>query len=198
MAEQLGTMLVRLRQRMGYTQLRVAEGLCAASGITTVTRHEVSRWERQERIPSVVWLRWLAVVLEVPVAQLAAAAAVTRREAGAPPPPRPAAGSATAILGEDGATVLRLQSTVQQAGPAASAPQAHGNGRAPLSRVTIEYSHQSTSVRLSATYDDPQRALSAIGAFRSMVCDSDALGTPLHTGRLRSPCSASRRARARR
>jgi transcriptional regulator with XRE-family HTH domain len=70
MSEQLGAMLVRLRQCKGYSQLRVAEGLCSASGVTTVTRHEVSRWERQERIPSAFWLRWLAEVLEVPMAEL--------------------------------------------------------------------------------------------------------------------------------
>jgi hypothetical protein len=32
MSEQLGAMLVRLRQRKGYTQLRVADAPCAASG----------------------------------------------------------------------------------------------------------------------------------------------------------------------
>lgn len=76
MSEQLGPTLVRLRQREGYTQLRVAEALCAASGVATVTRQEVARWERQERVPSAFWLGWLGVVLEVPMTELEGAATV--------------------------------------------------------------------------------------------------------------------------
>jgi transcriptional regulator with XRE-family HTH domain len=69
-SEPLGPTLVRLRQCKGYTQLRVAEALCAASGVGTVTRQEVARWERQECVPSAFWLGWLGVVLEVSVAEL--------------------------------------------------------------------------------------------------------------------------------
>ncbi|HEX6499320.1 MAG TPA: helix-turn-helix transcriptional regulator [Micromonosporaceae bacterium] len=78
-AETLGALLTRVRQAQGRTQLRVAELLCAASGIPTVTRHEVSRWEREQRLPSGYWLRWLAVVLEVPLDELERAAAASRR-----------------------------------------------------------------------------------------------------------------------
>ncbi|MDW5323038.1 helix-turn-helix transcriptional regulator [Plantactinospora sp. KLBMP9567] len=74
----LGTLLTELRLARGWSQLRVAEQLCAASGVPTVSRHEVSRWERQQRVPGKFWLNWLAAVLEVPVEELAVAAAASR------------------------------------------------------------------------------------------------------------------------
>jgi DNA-binding transcriptional regulator YiaG len=73
MSGQLGTMLVRLRQAKGYTQLGVAERLGAASGVATITLKEVSQWERQEGIPSTFWLSWLAVVQDTPVEKMEAA-----------------------------------------------------------------------------------------------------------------------------
>ncbi|MEN3609937.1 helix-turn-helix transcriptional regulator [Plantactinospora sp. ZYX-F-223] len=74
----LGALLTELRLARGWSQLRVAEQLCAASGVPTVSRHEVSRWERQQRVPGQFWLSWLAAVLEVPVEELAVAAAASR------------------------------------------------------------------------------------------------------------------------
>jgi putative transcriptional regulator len=44
-----------------------------------VTRHEISRWEREERIPSGYWLNWLAVALDLPMSDLERAAAAARR-----------------------------------------------------------------------------------------------------------------------
>jgi transcriptional regulator with XRE-family HTH domain len=85
--ESLGELLARVRAVQGKSQLRVAELLCAASGLPTVTRHEVSRWEREIRVPSQHWLRWLAVVLEVPLDELEQSAAVTRARRGAPETP---------------------------------------------------------------------------------------------------------------
>lgn len=79
MEESLGAVLTRVRLVRGWSQLRVAALLCAASGTVTVTRNEVSRWEREERVPSGFWLGWLAFVLEVPVEELARSAARTRR-----------------------------------------------------------------------------------------------------------------------
>jgi transcriptional regulator with XRE-family HTH domain len=79
MDESLGCLLARVRLASGRSQLRVAEQLCAASGVATVSRHEISRWERETRIPSPFWLGWLALVLEVEVAELERAAALTRR-----------------------------------------------------------------------------------------------------------------------
>ncbi|HEU4423340.1 MAG TPA: helix-turn-helix transcriptional regulator [Pilimelia sp.] len=71
--ESIGPLLARLRLRRGHSQLRLAEQLCAASGVPTVTRHEVSRWERGQRVPGPFWLGWLAAVLEVPLDALLAA-----------------------------------------------------------------------------------------------------------------------------
>jgi transcriptional regulator with XRE-family HTH domain len=77
--ETIGTLLAQVRGELGVTQLRLAERLCAASGTATVTRNEISRWERGERIPTRYWLRWLSVVLEIPLARLERAGAAARR-----------------------------------------------------------------------------------------------------------------------
>jgi transcriptional regulator with XRE-family HTH domain len=74
----LGPLLLRARRARSRSQQRVAEQLCAVAGTSTVSRHEMSRWERGERIPSPYWLAWLSVVLDLPVADLERAAAVTR------------------------------------------------------------------------------------------------------------------------
>jgi transcriptional regulator with XRE-family HTH domain len=79
MDESLGGLLTRVRLASGRSQLRIAELLCAASGVATLSRHEISRWEREVRIPSAFWLRWLAVVLEVELARLERAAMISRR-----------------------------------------------------------------------------------------------------------------------
>ncbi|MEV4121138.1 helix-turn-helix transcriptional regulator [Micromonospora sp. NPDC049645] len=76
---QLGPLLARHRLARGWSQQRTAAELCAASGVPTLSRHEVSRWERQRRVPGGFWLGWLAVVLDVPLVALAEAAAATRR-----------------------------------------------------------------------------------------------------------------------
>jgi len=77
--ESIGALLARVRTGSGRSQLRLAELLCAASGTPTVSRHEVSRWEREQRLPSMYWLRWLAAVLEVPLEELERATATARR-----------------------------------------------------------------------------------------------------------------------
>lgn len=77
--ETVGALLARVRGEQGVTQLRLAERLCASAGVNTVTRNEISRWEREERIPSGYWLSWLAVALEIPLEQLERGAAAARR-----------------------------------------------------------------------------------------------------------------------
>ncbi|MFG3555075.1 helix-turn-helix domain-containing protein [Micromonospora sp. NPDC047557] len=76
---QLGPLLVRHRLARGWSQRRTAAELCAAAGVPTLSRHEVSRWERQRRVPGGFWLGWLAVVLDIPAAVLTEAAVRTRR-----------------------------------------------------------------------------------------------------------------------
>jgi transcriptional regulator with XRE-family HTH domain len=77
--ETIGALIARVRAEQGISQLRLAERLCASASMPTVTRHEISRWEREERIPSGFWLGWLAVALEVPLDQLDRAVAGARR-----------------------------------------------------------------------------------------------------------------------
>lgn len=92
----LGPLLAQLRLARGWSQLRLAVELCAASAVPTLSRHEVSRWERQLRVPGEFWLGWLAVVLAVPLDLLADAAARTRRLG--PPPSFGGSRSRAALL----------------------------------------------------------------------------------------------------
>jgi transcriptional regulator with XRE-family HTH domain len=85
-ATTLGALLRAARHRRGDSQRRLAERLCAAAGMPTVSRHEVSRWERELRLPSAYWLGFLAQVLLVDRAVLDRAAAGGRRRAGRPVP----------------------------------------------------------------------------------------------------------------
>ncbi len=77
--ETIGTLIARVRGEHGISQLRLAERLCTSARQNTVTRHEISRWEREERIPSPFWQGWLAVALQLPREDLERAAAVARR-----------------------------------------------------------------------------------------------------------------------
>jgi transcriptional regulator with XRE-family HTH domain len=86
--ESLGPLLARRRRVLGLSQGRLAALLCAAAGLPTLSRHEVSRWEREERIPTRFWRPWLAMVLDVPVDDIEAGAMTTRsrrRVATSPP-----------------------------------------------------------------------------------------------------------------
>ncbi|MEW2294557.1 helix-turn-helix transcriptional regulator [Streptomyces sp. NPDC006743] len=74
---QFGAHLASLRRDAGLSQRSLALRLCAVAGITTLTRNEVSRWERGGRIPD-AWLPPLAQVLGVPLHELEQAAAYAR------------------------------------------------------------------------------------------------------------------------
>lgn len=76
----LPQLLMSLRQARGMSQTRLAEVLCDLSGRPTVTRTEISRYERGVRTPSPFWRHWLAVALEVPVSQLDQATATDSTE----------------------------------------------------------------------------------------------------------------------
>jgi transcriptional regulator with XRE-family HTH domain len=73
--ELIGPLLARLRNGRGWSQLRLADTLCQVTGRITVTRHEVSRWERAVRLPGPFWLDALAVALQTPRRELDAAVA---------------------------------------------------------------------------------------------------------------------------
>ncbi len=66
-----GHRLARLRRKRGLSQQQLADLLCAATGTTSLTRNEISRWERGQRQPAQAWLGWLASILQVPREQLA-------------------------------------------------------------------------------------------------------------------------------
>ncbi|MEV2240267.1 helix-turn-helix transcriptional regulator [Micromonospora sp. NPDC049891] len=97
-----GPLVARSRRARGWSQSRLAAELCAAAGVPTVSRHEISRWERQVREPGSFWRGWLVRVLAAPAVQPAAPAA--RRTGPAARPtgrasaggPGPAAKSGTA------------------------------------------------------------------------------------------------------
>lgn len=73
-SENLPALLRRLRTGRGWSQARLADALCAASGRPTVTRHDVSRWERGKRVPR-AWLPYLAEVFDIPRERLELATA---------------------------------------------------------------------------------------------------------------------------
>jgi transcriptional regulator with XRE-family HTH domain len=130
--EGIGAVLTRLRLARGYSQLRLAERLCVVAGTPTVTRHEVSRWEREERVPGPFWLSWLAVVLDTTLPELEAAVATGRRE---PPGARrpaadqhrlwrpPSAGELLAGLGHATGNDLRELAHAWLAGPPELSPE---------------------------------------------------------------------------
>ncbi|GGM38031.1 hypothetical protein GCM10011608_23350 [Micromonospora sonchi] len=64
--EPFGALLSRFRLARGWSQSRLAAELCAAAGVPTLSRHEISRWERQRRVPGPFWRSWLAQVLALP------------------------------------------------------------------------------------------------------------------------------------
>ena len=74
----LGAVLARRRVHKGLSQLELAQLLCEVAGVFTLTRHEISRWEREERIPSSSWLGCLSETLDVPLAVLRPLAEVAR------------------------------------------------------------------------------------------------------------------------
>lgn len=77
-AQPFGETLTRLRRCAGLSQTRLAETLCELSGRSTVTRHEISRYERGTRTPGPYWLPYLARALGITVETLEHAMATGR------------------------------------------------------------------------------------------------------------------------
>jgi transcriptional regulator with XRE-family HTH domain len=78
-----GSLLARARRARGRSQQRLADQLCAIAGATTISRHEISRWEREERTPTPYWVDRLSTVLEIDAADLERAIARSRSHRGA-------------------------------------------------------------------------------------------------------------------
>jgi transcriptional regulator with XRE-family HTH domain len=72
-------LLARRRIAKGWSQCDLAAKLHATSGNDSVTREEISRWERGKRIPGPYWRQWLSDVLDTSCGELELAAAVARR-----------------------------------------------------------------------------------------------------------------------
>lgn len=85
--ETIGPLLRRLRRQLNRSQADQADELAKLSG-SAVDRNAVSRWEREERVPSRFWLAHHAEALGVPVDMLRRAVAETRRKrrSGGPEP----------------------------------------------------------------------------------------------------------------
>jgi ribosome-binding protein aMBF1 (putative translation factor) len=64
-APSAGVLIAAARLRHGMSQRTLAQRLCAESGTTTLSRHEISRWEREVRLPSGYWRRPLSAVLRI-------------------------------------------------------------------------------------------------------------------------------------
>lgn len=73
-ADPVWLLLRSARRRLGYSQYQVTRLLVEASGNPSVTREDVSRWERGKRIPGPYWRQWLATVLRIAEHSLATAA----------------------------------------------------------------------------------------------------------------------------
>lgn len=65
-----GELIRARRQELGYSQRTLADRVCAASGRTTLTRHEIARYERETRLPLAFSLPSLATALRLPTALL--------------------------------------------------------------------------------------------------------------------------------
>ncbi|MFF0220779.1 helix-turn-helix domain-containing protein [Streptomyces sp. NPDC004629] len=80
---QFGAYLARLRRDAHKSQRQLAAMLCTVSDTQSLTRNDVSRWERGGRIPE-SWLLFIAAVLGVPAVELERAAAYARGELDVP------------------------------------------------------------------------------------------------------------------
>jgi transcriptional regulator with XRE-family HTH domain len=60
-----GALIAAGRLRAGLSQAGLAQRLCEAAGTPTVSRNEVSRWERGVRLPSGYWQRPLVSALRL-------------------------------------------------------------------------------------------------------------------------------------
>lgn len=78
-----GRVLAEYRSRAGLTQAELADRLCRVK--PTLTRNDISRWERGVRLPGKYWLPRVVQVLELPEqARTAIASVVWRTRAGSP------------------------------------------------------------------------------------------------------------------
>ncbi|GII24636.1 helix-turn-helix domain-containing protein [Planosporangium mesophilum] len=73
-----GELVTRRRLDLGLSQSELADRICAEAGRPTLTRHEVSRYEREVRLPTQTSLVAYAAALNLPPVVLARATQNTR------------------------------------------------------------------------------------------------------------------------
>ncbi|TWP47336.1 helix-turn-helix transcriptional regulator [Lentzea tibetensis] len=81
--ESISTLIPQARRERGLTQEELARRLSEISRNDSITREDISRWERGKRIPGPYWRGWISKALEMPCADVERAAHVartTRRE----------------------------------------------------------------------------------------------------------------------
>ena len=66
MTAAVGRLIAQRRRELGMSQRELAERLCAETGRPTITRHELSRYERGTRIPGRQVLSALTSILNSP------------------------------------------------------------------------------------------------------------------------------------
>ncbi|MFJ8966173.1 helix-turn-helix transcriptional regulator [Lentzea sp. NPDC102401] len=71
-------LIPQARREQGLTQRELADLLCEISQNDSITREEVSRWERGKRIPGPYWRAFLSAALDVPHAAVDKAATIAR------------------------------------------------------------------------------------------------------------------------
>ncbi|PZF91931.1 helix-turn-helix domain-containing protein [Micromonospora endophytica] len=128
-----GEVLTRFRLARGWSQSRLAAELCAVAGVPTLSRHEISRWERQRRLPGRFWRCWLARVLGLPADLPPPAAGRDRRAGRRGTPTRPPAatrrrGPCAAAPRPAGTRASRPAGTPPAAHPATQASRRAGTG----------------------------------------------------------------------
>jgi transcriptional regulator with XRE-family HTH domain len=78
--ESFGRLVAARRHQLGLSQQDLADRLCELYGRPTLTRHEVSRYERGVRAPRGWLLEAMATCLDLPLASLRQAIAQRRSE----------------------------------------------------------------------------------------------------------------------
>lgn len=85
--EVIGDLIAAVRRANGWSQNDLADRLNLASGEVTLTRSEISRWERGTRVPQSFWGKWIAAVAGIPLDRVQAAGAAARQLRGSIPVP---------------------------------------------------------------------------------------------------------------
>jgi hypothetical protein len=119
---ELGRQVAAARLARGWSQRDLAERLCVAGGRPTLTRGEVSRWERGDRQPGRFWRERLVKLLDLPPLQPHVRLPGWRRVArGLWAPPRVVAPPAHARIGRARQRNVRMLPRIREAAMNAAA-----------------------------------------------------------------------------